>query len=220
LRTWMPNLDSVHFLDYRIPRGLPSMVARMLQSMPIVRHEVPSLVHIVLTPKYPASNIIPFRKKQMTSLDGVLEVATRNAASSNELAIGASQVSAKRVALGVAAAFNPLQADHAEFGRMVPEKLEAFSAVGQIMIQQASKAGAQMTRFASDALMTATRATLAMAGSTSPTALAQTQRRFAVDWFEQVTSNFMAMGMLALGAQEAAMVPIQRTIAANTKRLG
>jgi hypothetical protein len=28
------------------------------------------------------------------------------------------------------------------------------------------------------------------------------------------------MGLLALGAQQAAMVPIQQTIAANTERLG
>ena len=156
----------------------------------------------------------------MTSLNGVMEVATRNASSSSDIAIGAGQIIAKRVALGMAAAFDPMRADHAEFGRMVPEKMEAFSAASMIMMQKASQAGEQITRFASDAIAAATRASVAMAESRSPVALAETQGRFAMAWFEQAAANFMAMGMMALGAQQAAMVPIQETIAANTERLG
>jgi hypothetical protein len=166
-----------------------------------------------------ATNMIRFRKKPMASLNGVMEVATRNANSGNDLAIAAGQVIAKRVALGMAAVFDPMGADHVEFGRMVPEKMEAFSAAGMIMMQKAGQAGEQFTQFASDAVMTATRATFAMAGSSSPMAMAETQGRFAMAWFEQAAANFMAMGMLALGAHEAAMVPIQETIAANTERL-
>jgi hypothetical protein len=149
-----------------------------------------------------------------------MEVAKRNANSGSDIAIGAGQIIARRVALGVAAAFDPMQADHAEFGRMMPEKMEAFSAAGMIMMQQASQAGEQITRFATDAIATATRASIAMAGSRSPAALAETQGRFAMAWFEQAAANLMAMGMMALGAQQAAMVPFQQTIAANTERLG
>ena len=32
-------------------------------------------------------------------------------------------------------------------------------------------------------------------------------------------TNFFAIGLLALGVQQAAMVPIQQTLAANTERL-
>ena len=220
LRRWLPDLDSVSLLDYGVPRGVPHVLAHFVNFTPFIRHEVPSLVHLVMAPKPPASNIIPFRKKQMTSLDGVLEVATRNANSGNDLAMAAGQIIAKRVALGVAAAFNPLQADHAEFGRMVPEKMEAFSAAGRIMLQKSSQAGEQIARLTSDTIATATRATVAMAGCADPMAMAQAQGTFAFVWFEQVASNFMTMGMLALGAQEAALVPIQQAIAANTKRLG
>ncbi len=156
----------------------------------------------------------------MTSISGVLEVATRNANSSNDLAVAAGQVIARRVALGMSAMFDPMGADHAEFGRMLPEKVEAFSAAGMIMMQQATQAAEQITGFASTAVTAATRATLAMAGSTCPAAMAETQGRFAMALFEQAASNFMAMGLLALGAQAAAMVPIQKTIAANTARLG
>lgn len=220
LRRWVPNLDSVTLLDYRVPRGLPHMLAQWIHHMPFVRHEVPSLVHLVLAPGIRASNIIPFRNKQMTSLNGVLEVAKRNANNGNDLAVAAGQVIAKRVALGMAAAFDPLRADHAEFGRMIPEKMEAFSAAGRIMLQQSSEAGEQITRFASDAIMTATRATISLAGCTNPMAMAQAQGNFAIAWFQQAASNFMSIGMLALGAHEAAMAPIQQTIAKNVERLG
>jgi hypothetical protein len=155
----------------------------------------------------------------MTGLHGVIEVATRNANSGSDLAISAGQIIAKRVALGMAAAFDPMRADHAEFGRMVPEKMEAFSAAGMIIMQQATQAGERITQFASDAIAAAACASIAMAGSRSPAAFAEAQSRFAMAWFEQATANMMAMGMMALGAQQAAMVPIQQTIAANTERL-
>jgi hypothetical protein len=155
----------------------------------------------------------------MTSFNGVLDAAARNASHSNDLAIASGQIIAKRVALGVAAAFDPMQADHVEFGRMMPEKIEAFSAAGMIMLQQSSQAGEHITRFASDALMTATQATVALAGCLSPAAMAETQGRFALEFLERAASNFFALGMLALGAQQAAMVPFQQTVAANAERL-
>jgi hypothetical protein len=154
------------------------------------------------------------------TIGGVFAVATRNAESGSDLAMAAGRVIAKRVALGVAAAMNPLLADRTEFERMVPEKLEAFLAASVIMLTQSGQAGQQITRFASDAVMTATRATIAMAGCATPAALAEAQGTFAFGWMDRVAANFIAMGMLALGAQEAVMVPIRQTVAANAQRLG
>ena len=156
----------------------------------------------------------------MTTLNGVMDAASRNAGTSNDLAMAAGQIVAKRMALGVAAALNPLQADHAEFSRMVPEKMEAFSAAGAIMLEQSNQAGWALTRLASDEVMTTARASIAMAGCGSPVAMAEAQSQFALDWINRATTNFFAMGMLALGVQQAAMVPIQQTITANTERLG
>jgi len=156
----------------------------------------------------------------MTTFNGVLDAATRNAGSSNDLAIASSQIIAKRVALGMAAAFDPMGADHAEFGRMMPEKMEAFSAAGAIMVEHTNQAGWAMTRLASDEVMTTARATIAMATCATPAALAEVQGQFALDWFSRAATNFFAMGMLALGAQQAMMAPIQETVAANTERLG
>ena len=155
-----------------------------------------------------------------SSLSDILEVATRNANSGNEVAAAAAQIIAKRAALGLAAVFDPMGADHAEFGRMVPEKVEAFSAAGMIMMRQVAQAGEQIVQFASDAVMAAVQATFAIAGSTSPAAMAETHGHYARSWFEQAASNFMAIGVLALGAHEAALVPIQETLTANAARLG
>jgi hypothetical protein len=115
---------------------------------------------------------------------------------------------------------DPLRADHAEFERMVPEKVEAFSVAGMIMLEQSGQANRQMTRLASDAAMATARATIAMTGCSSPVTLVQAQGRFTLEWFNRAVSDFIAMGMLALGAQEAAMLPIQQTVFANAERLG
>lgn len=50
---WLECLASVTFLDYRVPRGLPHMAALLINLMPFLRHEVPSLVHVKLIPETP-----------------------------------------------------------------------------------------------------------------------------------------------------------------------
>lgn len=67
------------------------------------------------------------RKPNMTSMNdhdttvdamsGFLAAATQNARCSGDIAIATTQVVVKRVTLGMAAAFNPLRADRAEFSR-------------------------------------------------------------------------------------------------------
>ncbi|MEA2726707.1 MAG: hypothetical protein QOF70_1182, partial [Acetobacteraceae bacterium] len=76
------------------------MAAHLIHPMPFFRHEVPSLVHVALTTETIGSNIVQFRKKQMSSLNGVMRAAKRNAGNSNDLAIAAGQIIARRVALG------------------------------------------------------------------------------------------------------------------------
>jgi hypothetical protein len=153
------------------------------------------------------------------TIGGVFGLAKQYAGRGGDLAIATGQVVAKRVALGMAAALDPLRADHVEFARIVPEKVEAFSAAGMIMLKQSDQANRQMTRFASEEVVTTARATIAMAGCSSPAALAEAQGRFALAWFERAASTFIAMGMLALNAQDAAMAPIRQTVTANVERL-
>lgn len=149
----------------------------------------------------------------------MLALATRTAGSGSDLAIAAGQVIAKRVALGVAAAVNPMAANHAEFARMVPEKLEAFSAAGMAMFEQSEEVRTQITRFASDEVITTARATVEMATCANPMAMMEAQSKFAREWFDRAASNFMVLGMMALSAQAAALSPLQVAVAANTERL-
>jgi hypothetical protein len=146
--------------------------------------------------------------------------ATRNAGRSSDLAVAADQIVAKRVALGMAAAVDPMRADHAEFGRMVPEKLEAFAASDMAMLGQSSDAGFEITRRASDEIMNATSATLDMATCLNPMALAEAQGKFALSLLDRAAANIIAMSMLALRANDAAMAPIRETVEANVERLG
>jgi hypothetical protein len=150
----------------------------------------------------------------------MLALATRTAGSGNDLAVGAGQIIFKRVALGLAAAANPLAADHAEFARMLPEKVEAFAAVGMAIFEQSEQVRSQMTRIASDEVMTTARATIEMASTSTPIDMLEAQGRFAHAWWDRATSNFIALGMMALSAQAAALGPLQLAVAANVERLG
>ncbi len=149
----------------------------------------------------------------------MLDLATETAGSGNEIAIAAGQVIAKRVALGVAAAVNPLAADHAEFARMVPEKVEAFSAAGKAMFEHSGEVGNRISHLATHEMMTTAKATLEMAHCFDPLSMLEAQSRFVREWWERATSNVMTLGMMALSAQAATLRPIRLTVAANTKRL-
>jgi hypothetical protein len=130
-----------------------------------------------------------------------------------------TQVIGKRMALGIAATFNPLWADRAEFSRMVPEKVEAFSIAGMTMLKQSGQASRQMMGFASDEVTTAVLATIDMSGCRSPAALAGAQSRFARAWFARASLSWFAMGIQAFEAQAAVMAPIRQTIIDNAERL-
>lgn len=180
--------------------------------------------------EYRFRDLTKFRESQMTSTNGnvsradttdsVLAMAMQNAGHGNDLANATTKIIAKRVALGLAAAWDPMHADHAELARMVPEKVEAFSAAGMVMLKQSGEAGREMMRMASEEVMTTACATIEMTSCSSPVAWAEAQSRFARAWLSRATSSFNAMGMLVLTVQAAAMAPIRQTVVANAERLG
>jgi hypothetical protein len=180
--------------------------------------------------EYGSKNLSTFKEPQMTATNGnvshadttsgILAMARQNASRGNDLAKATRRIIAKRVALGLAAALDPMHADHVEFARMVPEKVQAFSAAGMVMLNQSGEASRQMMRLASEEVMTTACATIEMTGCSSPLAWAEAQSRFARAWFSRATSSLNMMGMLMLTAQAAAMAPIRQTVAANAERLG
>jgi len=247
LRRWHARVASVIFLSYQVPRGLPRLLAEMTSQIPVARHGVPSLVHVTLSQvvgrsavagelesERGASTELPHRrtsgKPDMISqnnqdhtadaMRGLFAAATQHAACRREIAMAATHVITRRVKLGMAAALNPLEADRAEFSRMVPEKVEAFSTANVIMLKQTGEANREILRLASDEVMTTALDTIEMTGCRSPIALTEAQIRFARSWFARTTSIWIAMGIGAFGAQAAAMAPVRRTVVANAERLG
>jgi O-methyltransferase involved in polyketide biosynthesis len=215
LQGWHWRFADCVFLDYGAPRGWPLLLTRAMHEIPSARHELPCLVHVTIT----ATERAVHMNSRDDSIGGVIAAATLNASRTGDLARSASHVVAKRVALGMAGALNPVAADHAEFARMVPEKMEAFSAASAILRRQSDHVGRELTRLASDEMQAAARASLAFAGCATPAALAAAQHGFMVAWFERAAANFVAMGMLTLNAQEAAMAPIHAQVAENVGRL-
>jgi hypothetical protein len=164
------------------------------------------------------------QEKPMTSdetgpISDMLALATRTADTGSDLVVGAGQIIAKRVALGLAAAVNPMAADHAEFARIVPEKLAAFSAAGIAVFEQSELFRNQIARFASDEVMTTARATIEMATCFTPKGMLEAQGRFAQAWWGRAASNLTALAMMVLSAQAAALRPLQLAVAANKERL-
>jgi hypothetical protein len=146
--------------------------------------------------------------------------ASRSAERGNDLVAAAGKIVEKRVALGLKGFQNLKQADHIEFARMVPEKVEAFSAAGMAMLKHSNQTKRQMLHFAAAEITATGRAAVGMIGCSSPTAFIEAQSKFARAWFDRTTSNFIAAGMLSLKGQDAVMAPIRQTVAANADRLG
>ncbi len=247
LRSWHPHGVTVTFLAYQSPRGLPRLFARITNRIPVARHAIPSLVHVsmakagqstmptaariasqcgiegetlpVATARQPDMTCINGNDSTVDRMAGLLAAATHNARCGGDIAIATSRVIAERLSLAMAATFNPLGADHAAFSRMVPEKVEAFSTAGLVMLKQSSQANRHMMRVAADEVLTTARATIEMSRCCKPAALAEAQGRYARAWFSRMTSGWIAMGILAFEAQSAAMAPIRQTVVANAERL-
>jgi hypothetical protein len=152
-------------------------------------------------------------------LHAASRIAGTNGRKGGELAVAAGKVIAKRVALAAAAVVDPLNADHAEFARIIPEKATAFSSAGMAWLQGSSEAAQRISAFAASELATAATAALAIAGSKTPAGAIAAQRSFATAWFARVFSQSIALGSLAIKSQGAAMAPIYRAATANARRL-
>jgi hypothetical protein len=177
------------------------------------------------------------------TIGDMFAIATRNASTGGDLAITASQIVAKRVALGIAAAMDPLRADHAEFERMVPEKVEAFSVAGMYRFPGAEMVFDVVPRWFS-------RLTLQGLYQTSHYRLPPMPWGINHDEIEPMLPRWhlrianvafldyrvprglpalldhmihhipVVRNEAALGAQEAAGLPIHQTVFANAERLG
>lgn len=142
-----------------------------------------------------------------------------NAAAGGELMLASGTVIALRAAMGVRGLAAPATADHGELARLLPEKSEAVSAASVILLQQAGEAAHRATLFALEELSAAADASTEIAACGDPSAFAALQGNLALAAFGRVMAQSIAMGTLAMVAQQAAMAPFHRAATANAKRL-
>ena len=154
------------------------------------------------------------RRIQRTARAGTLAVLKGAA-----LAQAAGHVVAKRTALGLVAMANPAQADHAEFARIVPEKMEAFHASAIALMRGSGELAQQAARFASSEMATASEAAADLARCRTPAAAIEIQCLFATAWFARVLSRAIAVGTLAMRSYGAVTAPVHRVAIRNSRRL-
>ena len=152
-------------------------------------------------------------------LGNPMRLAGTNARKTGELLKASGQVIAKRTTLGAAAMLDPLNADHAEFAKIIPEKTRAFSQAGLSWLQWSGTVAEQMTRFGLGEMASLGEAVLAIARCHTPAGVVATQSRFATAYLARALSQSIMLTSLATRSQHATMAPIHRTATANARRL-
>jgi hypothetical protein len=152
-------------------------------------------------------------------LQRTASAATRAAVKGAGLAQATGHVVAKRTALGLSALANPAQADHAEFVRIVPEKIVAFRASAITLMRCSGEMAEQATRFATSEMANATAAAADLARCRTPAAAIAVQSRFATAWLFRALSQSIAVGALAMRSYGEVMTPVHRMAVRNSARL-
>jgi hypothetical protein len=153
-------------------------------------------------------------------LSAIVTLAGTNFRKTGELAAAASHVVAKRISLGAAATLDPMNADHAEFARIIPEKAQAFSEAGTAWFRWSGAIAQQMAGYAVRELATAAEATAIMAKCQTPAGMLAAQSRFAMGWLARAVSQSIALGSAAMRLQSTTMAPVLRVAMANARRFG
>ena len=135
------------------------------------------------------------------------------------LAQAAGHVVAKRTALGLVAMANLAQADHAEFARIVPEKIEAFRASAIALMGYSAELAQQAARYASSEIAIASEAVVDLARCRTPAAAIGIQSQFATTWFARARSRSIAVAALAVRSYGAVTTPVHQVAIRNSRRL-
>ena len=148
-----------------------------------------------------------------------LAVASTNLAKGAEVAMASSRVVSKRAELGVAAIANPLQAEHRELERIIPEKTKAFSASNAVLIRGLGEMAEQAASFVINEMAIATRMTSELALCRTPAAVLGLQSRLAMEWYGRIFSQYIELAALAVRSQGAVVSPVHRAATDNARRL-
>jgi hypothetical protein len=136
-----------------------------------------------------------------------------------ESAVAAGTVISHRVVLGARAFHDPLNADPNEFARMGTEKLTAFTAASQAVLQECQSIQHQVMKYAIDLTADCCRAVWDMATSWSPNQALSAQRRWAGETLARANSHAMRLTTLSAGISGLALAPVHAAVTENARRL-
>jgi hypothetical protein len=159
-------------------------------------------------------NIVNFNRMAAAAAD-----MAATGAKAGELGVAAQNVIAKRMGLGLAAMTDPANADHAEFARMVPEKVEAFATAGTVMLERSAAIGQKLASYAMAEARISGRAMLAAAASGDPAALARAQARLMTGAAERMFALAVQVGAMGMATMGAMLAPVHSKARANDRRL-
>jgi hypothetical protein len=148
-----------------------------------------------------------------------LASAGANSAKGAELAMASSRVVSKRTELGVAAIADPLQAEHRELERIIPEKTKAFSASNSVLIKGLGEMAEQAAGFVINEMAIATRMTSELALCRTPAAVLGLQSQLTMEWYGRLFSQYIELAALAVRSQGAMLTPVHRVATDNARRL-
>lgn len=131
----------------------------------------------------------------------------------------AAGVIAARTEMAALDPANPSAATKAEMGRMVSEKVEAFSKSGAATAEGAAEIARQASQYAAGEAARAGQGLEQLARCSTPAEAALVQTRLATDFFTRSLAFGAAMNALMVRTGENALRPVHRAVTRNHKRL-
>jgi hypothetical protein len=165
------------------------------------------------------SNNLTKQKKTVRAAIKSTTTAIKSTTQVGELVLAAGRVVARRSTLGAAAMLDPANADCAEFSRMMPEKIAAFSASGMALYRWASDVAYQVARTMGDEAANIARASTELALCRTPAAAVAVQTKFAIGWCERALSQLLTGSALAMRSHGTMLTPLHRAATRNDRRL-
>lgn len=148
-----------------------------------------------------------------------IDRAARTVRAGQETAEASAQVIARRLTIMGEAMANPLRADHAELGRMGPEKVEALTASAGAVASGAMDLADQGRRIANREGAEASAHMARLSKTDNLAGAAALQAAWGMGVWSRALSDSWNMGEAVLKMQAKALSPIHAAAVANARRL-
>jgi len=148
-----------------------------------------------------------------------IDQAARTARAGQETAEASAQVIARRLAIMGEALADPLNADHAELGRMGAEKVEALTASAGAVASGALDLADQGRRIADRESLEASAHMARLSRADTLASAAALQTAWGMGLWSRTLSDSWDMGNTMLKLQAEALSPIHAAVVANARRL-